>query len=152
MNDIVIYLRTQSRMPKRTYQVFNSEDFLFRSHNKKGHKYTPNRIRQIFQKYVHKAGLVREYGTDSRGRKLHKFTIHSLRHTHCMHYIHIYKLPVPIVQRQVGHTTLDATMTYCRPSDEFVGESYRKARAISKADKAVSGYDTEPEQQLYDIK
>ena len=65
---------------------------------------------------------------------------------------HIYKLPVPIVQRQVGHTTLDATMTYCRPSDEFVGESYRKARGLSKAGKAVSGYDTEPEQQLYDIK
>jgi len=35
---------------------------------------------------------------------------------------------------------------------DFVGQSYRKARAISKADKAVSGYDTEPEQQLYDIK
>ena len=152
MNDIVIYLRAQSRMPKRTYQVFNSEDFLFRSHDKKGHSYTPNRIRQIFQKYVHKAGLEREYGTDIRGRKLHKFTIHTLRHTHCMHYIHIYKLPVPIVQRQVGHTTLDATMTYCRPSDEFVGQSYRKARAISKTDKTVSGYDTEPEQQLYDIK
>ena len=99
--------------------------------------YTPNRIRQIFQSYVKKAGLDWEYGTDSKSRRLHKFTIHSLRHTHCMHYIHIYKLPIPIVQRQVGHTTLDATMTYCRPTDEFVGKFYNKARAKQITERSI---------------
>ena len=127
MNDIIIYLRSQNRMAKRTLQISKSEDYLFRS-SRKNTKYTSNRIRQIFQQYVKRAGLDREYASDSKGRKLHKFTIHSLRHTHCIHYIHIYKLPIPIIQRQVGQTTLDATMTYCRPSDEFVGEEYEKAR------------------------
>ncbi|OVE80054.1 hypothetical protein BVY01_01000 [bacterium I07] len=135
MNDIVIYLRSQNRMAKRSYKIQNREDFLFRPHHAKGISYTPNRIRQIFQFYVEKAGLSREYGVDNQGRKLQKFTIHSLRHTHCMHYIHIYKLPIPIVQRQVGHTTLDATMTYCRPSDEFVGASYEEARNLQIPEK-----------------
>ena len=128
VNDIIIYLRFQNRMAKRTVQISNSEDYLFRPHDQKGKRYTTNRLRQIFQSYVKKAGLDRDYGEDMMGRKLHKFTIHSLRHTHCMHYIHLFKLPIPIVQRQVGHTTLDATMTYCRPTDEFVGESYQTAR------------------------
>ena len=111
MNDIVIYVRFQKRMAKRTSKIFNSDNFLFRLHNKKGIQYTANRIRQIFQHYVRKAELDREYGTDSRGRKLHKFTIHTLRHSHCMHYIHIYKLAVPIVQKQVGHTTPTTTLS-----------------------------------------
>ena len=89
---------------------------------------------------MRKAGLNREYGKDSKSRKLHKFTVHSLRHSHCMHYIHIYKLPVPIVQRQVGHTTLDATMTYCRPTDEFVGQSYQEVRTNPEAKPVVSQY------------
>jgi integrase len=45
-----------------------------------------------------------------------------------MHAIHEYKIPVPIVQRQVGHKTLDATMVYCRPTDEMVADQYEKAR------------------------
>jgi integrase len=131
LNDIIIFLRSQNRMAKRSQNISKSEDYLFRPQNKKNKNYTPNRIRQIFQQYVIKAGLHREYGEDQMGRKLHKFTIHTLRHSHCMHYIHIYKLPVPIVQKQVGHTTLDATMTYCRPTDEFVGQSYQEARINS---------------------
>ena len=128
LNDIIIYLRSQNRMAKRTHTTLFNEDYLFRPQNNKKTNYTPNRIRQIFQKYVNKAGLNREYGEDQKGRTLHKFTIHTLRHSHCMHYIHIYKLPVPIVQKQVGHTTLDATMTYCRPTDEYVGQTYQQAR------------------------
>ena len=127
-------------MAKRTHTILNTEDYLFRPQNKKGTKYTPNRIRQIFQQYIRKAGLDREYGEDQKGRKLHKFTIHTLRHSHCMHYIHIYKLPVPIVQKQVGHTTLDATMLYCRPTDEFVGESYQAARKNQISNNTYSEY------------
>ena len=45
-----------------------------------------------------------------------------------MHYVHIFKLPLPIVQRQVGHKTLKATSVYLRPSDEQVGDAYAEAR------------------------
>ena len=141
LNDIIMYLRFQNRMAKRSFQISNSEDYLFRPHDRKGERYTPNRLRQVFQCYVKKAGLDREYGEDSQGRKLHKFTIHSLRHTHCMHYIHLFRLPIPIVQRQVGHTTLDSTMAYCRPTDEFVGETYRNARMNSESELAVKHFD-----------
>lgn len=61
MNDIVMYLRAQNRMAKRTYRVFDGEDFLFRPHHCKQVPYTTNRIRQIFLHYVRKAGLDREY-------------------------------------------------------------------------------------------
>ena len=70
------------------------------------------------------AGLSREYGTDAKGRKLHQFTVHSLRHAHVMHHIHNYKLPLPIVQKQVGHRTLKATSVYLNPSEEAVGQAY----------------------------
>ena len=45
-----------------------------------------------------------------------------------MHYVHVYKLPLSIVQRQVGHKTLKATSVYLRPSDEQVGQAYGEAR------------------------
>lgn len=45
-----------------------------------------------------------------------------------MHYVHHQGLPLPVVQKQVGHKTLKATSVYLRPSDELVGEAYAAAR------------------------
>lgn len=45
-----------------------------------------------------------------------------------MHYIHHHKLPLPIVQKQVGHRSLRSTSVYLNPSDEAVGEAYREAQ------------------------
>jgi len=128
MNDVKTLLRLEDRMAKRSDRITRSEKFLFMSNDYRTVHITPNRVRQIFQKYIIKSGLDREYGYDKLGRRLRKFTVHSLRHTHCMHYIHIHKLPVPIVQRQVGHKTLKETMVYCRPNDEMVREAYGKVR------------------------
>lgn len=36
-------------------------------------------------------------------------------------------LPLPIVQKQVGHKTLKATSVYLKPSDEAVAEAYEAA-------------------------
>ncbi|MDD5519532.1 MAG: site-specific integrase [Kiritimatiellae bacterium] len=124
MNEIKSMLKRENRMPKRSDTVLNPDEYLFKKSKRSHFRYTENRIRQIFQRYVHKAGLSREYGTDSKGRKLHQITIHSLRHSHIMHYIHVYKLPLPIVQKQVGHRTLKATSTYLNPSEEAVGQAY----------------------------
>ncbi|MCJ7812108.1 site-specific integrase [bacterium] len=130
MNDVKTQLRQERRMAKRSDRILKLEDFLFKSSDYRTDHITENRVRQIFQKYIKRCELDREYGYDKLGRRLRKFTVHSLRHTHCMHYIHIYKLPVPIVQRQVGHKTLKATMVYCQPNDEMVREEYGKVRRI----------------------
>ena len=74
--------------------------------------YTENRLRQIFREYAVKSGIDREYGQDSRGRRLHELTIHNLRHSHIMHYIHIHKLPIAIVQKQVGHSSLNTLQAW----------------------------------------
>ncbi len=113
-------------MKKREEELRAPESYLFSPDHKGKRPHTENRIRQIFRQYIKEVGLGREYGSDVRGRKLHKFTMHSLRHSHIMHYIHIHKLPVPIVQKQVAHKTLQATSVYCRPSDEMVSEAYKK--------------------------
>jgi len=130
MNDIKDFLKFKGLMTKRDEKIKNPEEYLFKSnmYTTSRKPITENRVRQIFNKYIIKAGLNRIYGSDKLGRQLKKFTVHSLRHSHIMHYIHIYKLPVPIVQRQVGHKTLQATMTYCKPTDEMVKEQYEKAR------------------------
>jgi integrase/recombinase XerD len=138
MNEIVSMLKAEGRVGTRDGQIKKPDDYLFKpSGNKSGH-YSENRLRQIFQQYVRKAGLNREYGTDSKGRKLHQLTIHSLRHSHLMHYIHIYKLPLPIVQKQVGHRTLQATSAYLRPSDETVASAYESAMTEKQLAKSHS--------------
>lgn len=129
MNEIVSVLKSEGRVGKRDNRIKKPDDFLFKPSGNKSVHYSENRLRQIFQQYVRKAGLDRDYGVDTKGRKLHELTIHSLRHSHIMHYIHIYKLPLPIVQKQVGHRTLQATSAYLRPSDETVASAYESAMA-----------------------
>lgn len=129
LNEIKSMLRQQERMPKRSEAVRNPDEYLFYPFSDARQHYHENRLRQIFARYLDLAGLSREYARDRKGRVLHELTIHSLRHSHIMHYVHIYKLPLPIVQKQVGHKTLKATSVYLRPSDEQVGEAYDEARA-----------------------
>ncbi len=135
MNEIVSMLKSEGRVGKRDDRIKKPDDFLFKPPGKRSGHYSENRLRQVFQQYVQQAGLNREYGTDSKGRKLHQLTIHSLRHSHLMHYIHVYKLPLPIVQKQVGHRTLQATSAYLNPSDEAVARAYEAA----KREKNLSG-------------
>ena len=126
-NEIKSMLKQKGRMTRRSERVGRPDDYLFLSPGKRRNRYSENRIRQIFRQYVEKAGLDREYGRDTRGRKLHMLTIHSLRHSHIMHHIHTHKLPLPIVQKQVGHRTLKATSVYLNPTDEAVAEAYEGA-------------------------
>ena len=128
MNEVKSMLKTDGRMSKREERLKNEEEYLFHSPGRPNFHYSENRIRQIFLRYVQKAGLDREYGQDVRGRKLHQFTVHSLRHSHCGHYVHIYKVPLPIVQKQVGHRSLKTTSVYLNPSDELVAQAYSEAR------------------------
>jgi integrase len=127
MNEIKSMLKRESQMLKRYDSVLNQHEYLFRKSKRSACHYSENRIRQVFQKYIKKARLDREYGVDSKGRTLHQFTVHSLRHAHVMHHINDYKLPLPIVQKQVGHRTLKATSVYLNPSDEAVANAYEGA-------------------------
>lgn len=128
MNELVSLLKVEGRVGKRDNQVKKPDSYLFYPPVRPNQHYSENRLRQIFQKYIKKAGLDREYGVDAKGRKLHQLTPHSLRHGHIMNAIHAYNLPLPIVQRQVGHRTLRATSFYLNPSDEAVGDAYEAAR------------------------
>ena len=128
MNEIASILRNEGRLGKRDFRISKPESFLFYPYWDSRVRYTENRLRQIFRHYAAKAGLNHEYGVDKLGRRLHRLTIHSLRHSHIMHYIHHHKLPLPIVQKQVGHRSLRSTSVYLNPSDEAVGEAYREAQ------------------------
>ena len=55
------------------------------------------------------------------------FTVHSLRHSHIMHYTVDRGLPLPIVQKQVGHRSLKTTSVYLSPSTEKMAEAYDRA-------------------------
>ena len=56
------------------------------------------------------------------------FTVHSLRHSHIMHYVVDRGLPLPIVQKQVGHRNLKTTSVYLSASTEKMARAYRVAR------------------------
>jgi len=123
-NEIKSMLKQKGFMNKRDQKVKRSEAYLFHAGKRWNKPYTENRIRQIFQKYVNKAGLQQIYGSDSLGRNLKMFTVHSLRHSHVTHYVIDRKLPLPIVQKQVGHRSLKTTSVYLSPSTEKIAEAY----------------------------
>ena len=131
MNEVKSLLKSQGRVTRRDERVLRPDDFLFPSPQGRNQHYSENRMRQVFHAYVKKAGLDRRYGCDSVGRTLHQITVHSLRHSHLMSYIHVHKLPLPVVQKQVGHRTLRATSVYLRPSDEVIAEAYESVRPNS---------------------
>lgn len=128
VNELKSRLKLQGRMGIRSERPLKPAQYLFSPRKDCQEHYTENRVRQIFRKYAQKAGLDRVYGQDAMGRRLHELTVHSLRHAHVMHYVHLYKLPIAVVQKQVGHTSLKTTSVYLNPSDEAVSEAYRTAQ------------------------
>lgn len=128
VNEINSWLKQHGRMSVRQEKIRRPQEFLFAPTRDCMSRYSENRIRQIFRKYADKAGLDRAYGEDCQGRRLRELTVHSLRHSHVLHYIHIHKLPIAIVQKQVGHTSLKTTSVYLNPSEETVAAAYQAAR------------------------
>jgi integrase len=133
MNEVVSVLRSEGRVGKRDLRVRKPESFLFYSPGRPNRHYSENRLRQIFRLYADNVGLSHEYGTDAKGRSLHRLTPHSLRHAHLMNYIHVHKLPLPIVQKQVGHRSLRSTSVYLNPSEEAVAAAYSEVQAKSRS-------------------
>lgn len=126
-NELKSWLKQNRRMTVRQESVKCPVQFLFSPRKGRRRSYTENRLRQIFRRYVQKGSLDRAYGTDRLGRVLHELAVHSLRHSHIMHYIHIHKLPIAVVQKQVGHTSLKTTSVYLNPSEEAVASAYDEA-------------------------
>lgn len=139
-NEIKSMLKQKGIISKRGDRIRKVEVYLFHPGKRWNKPYTENRIRQIFQYYVTKVGLQHVYGKDSKGRNLKMFTVHSLRHSHVTHYVIDRKLPLPIVQKQVGHRSLKTTSVYLSPSTERMGQAYRQARLEEKAEKPQQHY------------
>ena len=131
-NEIKSMLKQKGLMSKRGDRIRMPEAYLFHPGRRWNRHYTENRIRQIFQHYVNKAGLQQIYGKDSLGRNLKMFTVHSLRHSHIFSYIVDKKLSLPIVQKQVGHRSLKTTSVYLMPSTEKMAEAYNEVRNKEK--------------------
>jgi len=129
MNEIISLLRQEGRMAKRSLRLSRPSDYLFYPRSNPKMHYTENRLRQIFARYRNVAGLGREYKKDRIGRSLNEISCHSLRHSHIMHYVHNFKVPLSIVQKQVGHQSLKTTGIYLQASEEEVGGVYAEARA-----------------------
>ena len=128
INEIKSMLKQKGFMTKREEKIRNSGAYLFHPGRRWNQPYTENRIRQVFQHYIDKAVLQQTYGTDRLGRNLKMYTVHSLRHSHVMHYTVDRGVALPIVQKQVGHRSLKTTSVYLSPSTEKIGMAYRLAR------------------------
>ena len=132
-NEIKSMLKQKGLITKREGKIRSTDAYLFHPGKRWNKPYTENRIRQIFQYYITKAGLQQIYGKDTLGRNLKMFTVHSLRHGHIMGYIVDKKVPLPIVQKQVGHRSLKTTSVYLQPSTEKMAQAYNAARNEEKS-------------------
>jgi integrase len=142
-NEIKSMLKQKGIVSKRADTIKKPLAYLFHPGKRWNKPYTENRIRQIFQTYILKTGLQRVYGNDSQGQNLKMFTVHSIRHSHIMHSVVDRKIPLPIVQKQVGHRSLKTTSVYLSPSTEKMAQIYQQARQL---------HDTQHEQFLPDYK
>jgi len=131
-NEVKSMLKQKGLVTKRSERTRNANAYLFHPGKRRNKPYTENRIRQIFQRYVTKAGLQQVYGKDSLGRNLKMFTVHSLRHSHIFHYVVDRGVALPIVQKQVGHRSLKTTSVYLQPSTERITEAYSKVHNKEK--------------------
>jgi len=128
MNELKDLLKRQGRLSKRDERLLCPDEFLFVSQTPRRRAdrgISENRVRQIFAFYIQKAGLQQVYGHDKKGRNLHLYTVHSLRHSHIMHAKHIKEIKDSIVARQVGHTSLQAMSAYDKPSNEMVKDAFK---------------------------
>jgi integrase len=132
-NEMKSMLKQQGILGKRGGRIMKAEAFVFHPGRRWNTPYTENRIRQIFQHYVNRAGLQQMYGKDTLGRSLRMYTVHSLRHSHIMHYTVDRGVPLPIVQKQVGHRSLKTTSVYLSASTEKVAQAYSCARQHTSA-------------------
>lgn len=74
--------------------------------------------RMMFLKYLDKAGLS------------HKgYTLHSLRHTYATELLNA-GMPIEVLEKLLGHMSLDVTRRYARLKDKTKEEEYFKAMAI----------------------
>jgi len=140
-NEIKSMLKQKGIITKRESKIRNNDAYLFHPGRRWNKPYTPNRIRQIFQIYVNKAGLQQIYGRDTKGRNLKMFTVHSLRHTHAYQSVVELGIALPIVQKQLGHANLKTTSVYLQPSAEGIADAYQKARLKKKDSAFVFSFD-----------
>jgi integrase len=127
MNDLKDYLKRQGLVTKREEKTKKPGAYLFPGRDGKA-PITTRALQKMFQKYIEKAGLGEVYAQDSKGRQLHKYTIHSLRHSHVRYYTTHRRLDLASVQQQVGHKSLQTTQIYTRLTDEDVRKSYERVR------------------------
>ena len=138
-NELKSMLRQQGIIGRREDRVIKPDAHVFHHRRRRNAPYSENRIRQIFQHYINKAGLQHVYGKDTYGRSLRMFTVHSLRHSHVMHYVVDKGVPLPIVQKQVGHRSLKTTSVYLSASTEKMAQAYRQARLTTYTDQPTEG-------------
>jgi len=142
-NEIKSMLRQKRIIAKREDRLLRPDAYLFHPGRRWNAPYAENRIRQIFQRYPNKASLQQVYGQDARGRNLKMFTVHSLRHSHIMHYVVDKGVPLPIVQKQVGHHSLKTTSIYLSASTEKMAQAYDAARRSASVPQTVVAYSSE---------
>ena len=135
LNEIKSMLKQKTILSKRSNNIQKPEAYVFHPGKRWNKPYTENRIRQIFQTYLKKAGLQCFYGQDQKGRQLKMFTVHSLRHSHIMHHAIDHGLSLPIIQKQVGHRSLKTTSIYLKPSTEKIAQEYEKMKIKMAYDK-----------------
>jgi integrase len=139
-NELKSMLRQKGIMGKREDRIMKPDAYVFHPGRRWNTPYSENRIRQIFQHYVNKAGLQQVYGKDTRGRSLKMFTVHSLRHSHLIHYVIDRGLALPIVQKQVGHRSLKTTSVYLSASTEKMAQAYSEARKTTDSAQRPAAY------------
>lgn len=100
----------------------NESDYLFPTNSSE--KLSVAYLNRIVKKAAENAGIQETAATYSDGRKQHKVTSHTLRHSFAMDKLK--KVDVVTLQKLMGHSELDTTMIYVNMSDEEAKEKSKQ--------------------------
>lgn len=88
-----------------------------------------NRVGRIIKKAAEDAGIQEVLYIDANGHERCRITAHSLRHGHAVAALKS-GIDVRTVQKHLGHSTLDMTMTYLELIEDDVREGYRRFNPV----------------------
>lgn len=86
---------------------------------------SPIFLNQMVKKAAENAGIQETTATYSDGRKQHKITAHTLRHSFAMDKLEA-GVDVTTLQKLMGHTDIEVTMIYVNMSDETAREKSKQ--------------------------
>lgn len=108
---------------RKAFPYAQGSEYLFVT--RRDGKMLDQQVNKVVRKAAENAGNQEVIFTDKKGRDRHRITGHTLRHGHAVYSLKC-GIDVRVLQKHLGHESLEMTMRYLKLIDEDVRDAYRE--------------------------